>query len=48
MMLVAAFCPKSDMATYITMGVIALYFIVLNIILFRSLIFKKRTKAAKE
>ena len=48
MMLVAAFCPKSDVATYITMGVIALYFIVLNIILFRSLIFKKRTKAAKE
>ena len=48
MMLVAAFCPKSDIATYITMGVIAAYFIVLNIILFRSLIFKKKTKAAKE
>ena len=48
MMLVAAFCPKSDMATYITMGVIALYFIVLNIILFRSLIFKKRKKEVKE
>jgi len=48
MMLVAAFCPKSDMATYITMAVISIYFIVLNIILFRSLIFKKRTKTAKE
>ena len=45
MMLVAAFCPKSDMATYITMAVIGLYFVVLNIILFRSVIFKKRAKA---
>ncbi|MBO4346164.1 MAG: hypothetical protein J5840_00845 [Lachnospiraceae bacterium] len=46
MMLVAAFCPKSEMSVYITMGVIALYFIVLNIILFRSVIFKKREKKA--
>ena len=46
MMLVAAFCPKSDTATYITMAVIAAYFIVLNIILFRSVIFKKKQKAA--
>ncbi|MCR5848792.1 MAG: hypothetical protein K6G75_11855 [Lachnospiraceae bacterium] len=42
MMLVAAFCPKSDTSVYITMGVIALYFIVLNIILFRSVIFRKK------
>ena len=44
MMLVAAFCPKSATSVYITMGVIALYFIVLNIILFRSVIFKKKSK----
>ncbi|MBO4310936.1 MAG: hypothetical protein J5856_07715 [Lachnospiraceae bacterium] len=44
MMLVAAFCPRSDISTYITMGVIALYFIVLNIILFRSVIFKRKVK----
>ncbi len=46
MMLVAAFCPKSATSVYITMGVIALYFIVLNIILFRSVLFKKREKKA--
>ena len=46
MMLVAAFCPKSATSVYITMGVIAAYFVVLNIILFRTKIFKKRT--AKE
>ena len=46
MMLVAAFCPKSSTSVYITMGVIALYFIVLNIILFRSVLFKKREKKA--
>jgi len=42
MMLVAAFCPKSELSTYITLGIIAAYFIILNIILFRSKIFKKR------
>ena len=42
MMLIAAFCPKSDTATLITIGIMAVYFIVLNIVLFRSVIFKKR------
>ena len=45
MMLVAAFCPKSDASTYITLAIVAGYFIVLNIILFRSKIFKKKKKA---
>ena len=39
MMLLAAFCPKSDMATFITFGIRVVYFIVLNLVLFRSLIF---------
>jgi len=42
MMIVAAICPRSDMSTYIMMGILAAYFVVLNIILFRSKIFKKR------
>lgn len=45
MMLLAAFCPKSDTATYITLGIMVAYFVVLNIILFRAQIFKKRNKA---
>ena len=48
MMLLAAFCPKSDMATFITFGIMLVYFIVLNLVLFRSLIFKKRTKEKSE
>ena len=48
MMLLAAFCPKSDMATFITFGIMVVYFIVLNLVLFRSLIFKKRTKEKSE
>ena len=49
MMLLAAFCPKSDVSTWITLGVLASYFVVLNIVLFRSKIFKKRTpKEAKK
>lgn len=47
MMLLAAFCPKSDKTTYITFGILVAYFVVLNIILFRTQIFKKR-KSAKE
>ena len=47
MMLLAAFCPKSDKATYISFGILVAYFVVLNIILFRAQIFKKR-KSAKE
>lgn len=44
MMLLASFAPKSDTATYITLGIFVTYFLVLNIVLFRSLIFKKRAK----
>lgn len=44
MMLVAAFCPKTEFSTYITLGIVAGYFLVLNIILFRKSIFKKRSK----
>lgn len=42
MMLVAAFCPKTETSTYITLGIVVVYFLVLNIILFRSKIFKKK------
>ena len=48
MMLLAAFCPKSDLTTYITFGIVFVYFVVLNIILFRSKIFKRRKKEAGE
>ncbi len=48
MMLVAAVCPKSDLSTYLMMAILGAYFIVLNIILFRSVIFKKRNKEAKQ
>lgn len=48
MMIVAAICPRSDMSTYIMMGILAAYFVVLNIILFRSKIFKKRTPKKAE
>lgn len=44
MMLVAAFCPKSEASTYITLGIVLVYFLILNIILFRSVIFKKKKK----
>ena len=48
MMLLAAFCPKSDVSTWITLGVLVSYFVVLNIVLFRSKIFKKRTPKEAE
>ncbi|MBO4776769.1 MAG: hypothetical protein J5515_09140 [Lachnospiraceae bacterium] len=48
LMIIAAVCPKSDMSTYIMMAILGGYFIVLNIILFRSVIFKKRNKEAKQ
>lgn len=47
MMIVAAFCPKQESYTYITLGILAAYFIVLNLILFRSVIFKKKKKEQK-
>ena len=45
MMILAAFCPKSDTATFITLGIMLVYFLVLNVILFRSKIFKPKKKA---
>lgn len=42
MMILAAFCPKSDTATLITLGIMLAYFVVLNLVLFRSKIFKKK------
>ena len=43
MMLIAAFAPENGMtSTLITLGVCIGYFIILNIILFRSFIFKKK------
>ena len=44
MMILAAFCPKSDTATLITLGIMLAYFVVLNLVLFRSKIFKKKSK----
>ena len=47
MMLLAAFCPKSDTATLITVGIMVAYFLILNLVLFRSVLFKKKTKREK-
>lgn len=47
MMILATKCPMSDMSTYIIMGIIFVYFVVLNIILFRSKIFKSKKKTDK-
>lgn len=47
MMLLAAFCPKSDMATFIGVGILFAYFVILNVVLFRSVIFKKKNKEEK-
>ena len=47
MMILATRCPMSDMSTYIIMGIIFVYFVVLNIILFRSKIFKSKKKTDK-
>ncbi len=44
MMILAAFCPKSDSATFITLAVMLVYFLILNIVLFRSKIFKPKKK----
>ena len=45
MMLLAAFCPKSDLSTLIGAGILLVYFVILNLVLFRSLIFKKKEKS---
>lgn len=42
MMLLATLCPKSP---YLTFGIIIAFFIAMNVILFRSKIFKKRKRA---
>ncbi len=47
MMLLAAFCPKSDTSTLITVGIMVAYFLILNLVLFRSVLFKKKTKREK-
>ena len=48
MMLLAAFCPKSDLATLIGVGILFGYFVILNVVLFRSAIFKKKNKEEKQ
>ena len=45
MMLIAAYAPKDGMtSTLITLGIVVAFFTVMNIILFRSYIFKKKVK----
>lgn len=44
MMILATKCPQNDVITYVVIGIIAAYFIVLNVILFRSKIFSKSKK----
>lgn len=48
MMLLATYAPQSDTATYITLAICAAYFVVLNIILFRNKIFKKKAVSVEE
>lgn len=48
MMLLATYCPSSDTAMYITLGICFLYFIFMNVVLFRSVIFKKKSKRVSE
>ena len=42
MLILATMAPKN---TVLTLGIIAAYFVVLNVVLFRSFIFKKKTKS---
>ena len=47
LMLLASYAPKGDVNAYITLGIIAVAFVVLNIVLLRARIFKgKATRAA--
>ena len=49
MMLIAAFAPKDGMSsTLLTLGIVVVFFVALNIILFRSFIFKKKEKKQEE
>ena len=48
MMLLATFCPKDDTSTYLTLAFCALFFIAMNIILFRNLIFRKKKAMTAE
>lgn len=43
-LLLANYAPKSEMATYIVLGIVTVLFVILNIFLFRSYIFKKKNK----
>ena len=43
-MLIASYAPRGDINAYITLGVVIAAFAVLNIVLFRAQIFKKRKK----
>ena len=45
MMFLATFAPKQP---YIAMAIFAVYFVVLNVILFRSYLFKGKKKAEQE
>ena len=49
MMLIAAFAPKDGMkSTLVTLAIVVVFFVALNIILFRSFIFKKKAKVKEE
>ena len=49
MMLIAAFAPKDGMkSTLVTLAIVVVFFVALNIILFRSYIFKKKAKVKEE
>ena len=47
MMFLATFAPQSNLSTYICLGVVAVLFVVMNIILYRRQIFKRKSKPAK-
>ena len=44
LMLIASFAPKGSANTYIALGIMVAAFVILNVVLFRSRIFKKKDK----
>lgn len=48
MMFIAAYAPTSSISAYVTLGVVIGFFILMNVILFRRQIFKKKVKTAKQ
>jgi ESS family glutamate:Na+ symporter len=43
MMFLAGYCNQSDKATYITLGICVIFFVFMNLILFRNQIFRRKT-----